>query len=364
MAALGQRLRAMGLSERAVLACFGGSCVIHAPMRARAARAMALARGQAEPIIPPAALLAHLFVGGRSVPEPALRRRLGADLDLLATLGLVDIDADTDIGAGAVTAAVTMLPVGPGLVLSDRADRQQGPDVVAVPDDSAFHLIGAVPAGGRGAGARWLDVGTGSAIVPLARPDAAAMVLATDIHARAVSMAALGAALSGRAPRDSDQPAPGNGGQAAPRDSDRSPVTTRVADLLAHADRDGPWDLITFNAPIPRDVLDTGAGASLYRQSEHDLAARFWREVQGMAENGLLPPGGQVLVHSWQPDVDYPARLALPGRVVAVRYTPPDEAVAFGITAWQPDGVPDCRLVRVPLSERTPHLTRAMLETG
>ena len=111
-------------------------------------------------------------------------------------------------------------------------------------------------------------------------------------------------------------------------------------------------------------MLDTGASASLYRQSEHDLAARFWHEVQGMAESGLLAPGGQVLVHSWQPDVDHPACLALPGRVVAVRYTPPDEAVAFGITAWQPDGAPDCRLVRVPLSERTPHLTRAMLETG
>lgn len=322
LAGLGARLRALGLSERAVTACFGVSCVAHAPLRARAMS------GPDRPPAPPAALLAHLFVAGAAVPEAGLRRRLGDDLDLLAALGLVE-----RTGAG-IAATVAMLPVGEALVVSDRADRLRGRDVVALADDSAFHTFGAVRARARRPALRWLDVGTGSGIVPLARPGAATAVRATDIHARAVALAELGAALSGRAD-----------------------LALAVADLLDGADRDGPWDLITFNAPIPRAVVDGGAEVPLYRQSDADLAARFWAEVRP-----LVAAGGEVLVHSWQPAEDYPASLGLPGRVTAVRYTPPEAAIAFGVTAWQPDAAPACRLVRVTLGAHAPHVTRAMLQ--
>ena len=322
LAGLGTRLRALGLSERAVTACFGVSCVAHAPLRARAMY------GLERPPPPPAALLAHLFVAGLAVPEADLRRRLGDDLDLLAALELIE---HTRAG---VAATVAILPVGEALVVSDRADRLRGRDVVALADDSAFHTRGAVPARARRPAVRWLDVGTGSGIVPLARPGAAAAVRATDVHARAVAMAELGAALSGR-----------------------RNMAVAVADLLDGADRHGPWDLITFNAPIPRAVLDGGAEAPLYRQSDTDLAARFWTEVRP-----LVAAGGEVILHSWQPAEEYPASLALPGRVTAVRYTPPEAAIAFGVTAWQPDAAPACRLLQVTLGTHAPHVTRAMLQ--
>lgn len=332
-AALGQRLRARGLSERALRHCFGVTCAIHAPLAALARRGA----GSVVPVsAPPAALLAHLFAAGSPVVADALARLLGrdfeSDLGQLVAAGLARVDA------GIVTAEVTILPVGDALVVSDRADRMRGSDLVACPDDSAMHTIGMVPARAARPGVRWLDVGTGAAIVPLARPGAASAVVATDIHERALAMARLSMALSGR-----------------------SDIDLRSADLLAGADRDGPWHLVTFNAPIPASAVPAPDDAPLYRRGPDDILDRFWRDARELvAPGGEMP--GEVIVHSWQPLADYPGCLDLPGRIVAVRYTPPDEAPAFGITVWHPDAPAAARLVHVALRADAPHVTRSALD--
>jgi hypothetical protein len=291
---------------------------------------------------PPAALLAHLFVAGSPVSADALARLLGpdfqSDLDQLQAAGLVRLDVD----AGLVTAEVAILPVGlpvgDALVVCDRADRMRGVDLVACPDDSAMHTIGMVPARATRPGLRWLDVGAGAAIVPLARPGAASAVVATDIHERALAMARLGVALSGR-----------------------GDIALRHADLLSGADRDGPWHLVTFNAPIPASVVPATEDTPLYRRGAGDILDRFWRDVRALiAPGGEVP--GEVIVHSWQPLAGYPACLELPGQVVAVRYTPPDRAPAFGVTVWRPDAPRDARLVHVPLTADAPHVTRRALD--
>jgi hypothetical protein len=345
LAELGRRLRACGLNERAVRHCFGVTCSIHAPLRALARRGAGLVAPRTQAVSsPPAALLAHLFVAGSPVAADALARLFGptseTDLDQLVAAGLARVDA------GVVTAEVTILPVGDALVVSDRADRMRGSDLVACPDDSAMHTIGMVPARAARPGLRWLDVGTGAAIVPLVRPGAASAVVATDVHERALAMARLSVALSGR-----------------------SDIELRHADLLSGADRDGPWHLVTFNAPIPASVIPATDDAPLYRRGAADVLDRFWRDVRP-----LIAPGGnvsadaprdaprEVIVHSWQPLADYPACLDLPGQVVAVRYTPPDREPAFGVTVWRPDAPGDARLVHVTLTADAPHLTRAALD--
>lgn len=323
-AALGARLRARGLSERALHYCFGVTCSIHAPLRALALRG----HGPAAPVsAPPAALLAHLFVGGSPVAVDAAQRLLGPDLEALEARGLVAVDA------GAVSAPVTILPVGNALVVSDRADRMNTPDAVACADDSAFHTIGMVPAR-TAPGLRWLDVGTGAAIVPLCRPGGARAIVATDIHERALAMARMGIDLSGR--RD---------------------LVVRAADLLDGAERDAPWDRITFNAPIPASAMALADDAPLYRRGPDDILDRFWRDVRP-----LVAPGGEVIVHSWQALAGYPACLDLPGRVVAVRYTPPGQAPAFGVTLWQPDAPRDATLFHIELTPAAPHVSRGALD--
>jgi hypothetical protein len=323
-AALGTRLRARGLSERALRYCFGVSCPIHAPLRALAMRGP----DPAVPLSPPpAALLAHLFVAGSPIAVDAARRLLGPDLDELAVRGLAVVDA------GAVIARVTILPVGNALVVSDRADRMHGSDAVACADDSAFHTLGMVPARAE-AGLRWLDVGTGAAIVPLCRPGAAGTIVGTDIHARALTMARMGIDLSGR--RD---------------------IALRAADLLDGAEAGGPWDRVTFNAPIPASAMGLADDAPLYRRGAGDILERFWRDVRD-----LVAPGGEVIVHSWQPLAGYPACLDLPGRVVAVRYTPPGQVPAFGVTVWWPDAPRAETLFHIELTPEAPHVGRVLLD--
>lgn len=355
LSVLGQRLRELGLTESAVRHRFGVHAISHAPLRVRARPAARHACSrQRSAAIPPAALLVELFVAGEAVPLGLAQRRLGAALDELLALGLVSfvdlgVDSGADSGAGMaceeesesqVRAAVALLPVGEALVASDRVDRLRGRDTVLVADDSAFHLIGVMPGrGSAGRALRWLDVGTGSAILPLACPGIAAETLGTDIHPRAIAMAELGIGLSGA----------------------RS-IAVGVADLLAGAGERGPWDLITFNAPIPSNVVPGGAGerkelAPRYCVGDANIVHRFWREA-----GAALAPGGRVLAHSWQPAADYPAVLGLPGQVTALRYTPPGYAPAFGVTEWRPDGPSRQRLIEVKLTPSMPHLCRAALD--
>ncbi|WP_428264717.1 hypothetical protein [Haliangium sp.] len=343
LAALGARLRARGLSLPALRHCFGVRCAIHAPAAARAGHPS----GEPAPVSserrrsgpwapPPAALLAYLFVAGDRVDAAAARRLLGDDVDLLADLGLIAVDA------GEVQAGVTLLPIGSALMACDRrvpGQRRADGDRVACPDDSAYHLMGVVPPRATRPGLRWLDVGTGAAIVPLARPGTAAAIRATDIHPRALVMARLGVALSGR-----------------------TDIELARADLLAGAAEHGPWDLITFNAPIP---MPAEARGPRYRRGAADVLTRFWHQARASLDaggpGGLLAPGGEVLAHTWQPVHDAFDALDLPGEVVITRYTPAGHTPAFGVTAWRPDRPRQRRLVHVVLDPERPHLSRAAL---
>lgn len=327
LAALGQRLRQLGLTEAAVSYCFGVRFSIHAPLRAHAIRGV---QGMV-----PSALMAHLWVAGAAVPRARAQARLGGDIELLSELGLITCKRDT------IRANVAILPVGEALVVSDRADLHRGRDIALFPDDSAFHTLGVVPPRASRAGLRWLDVGTGSALVPLARPGAAAHILGTDINPRAIAMAELGAAMSGV-----------------------RHIELAVADLVGAGQETGPWDRITFNAPIPagvqeRGLPDTGQtreDAPWYRWGAPDILNRFWTEVRE-----LVAPGGEVLVHSWLPDEGYPTSLDLPGSTIAMSYTPRGHT-AFGITWWRPDGPSESRRISQELSEQIPHLNRTLLE--
>ena len=283
-----RRLAELGLRQRSVQRCFGVGCVAHALGAPPPASDRWL----------PAAVLPRLFVAGNAAPAAVARRHLGDLLDELANLRLIACDRDR------VRAAIVLLPVGEALAVC-------GP----TPDDSTFHLIGALP---RRRVARWLDVGTGNAIVPLARRGLATRVVGCDIDAEAIACARAGALLSGA----------------------RELALCR-ADLLRPVNSGPPWPLITFNAPIPAP-------------GGPDLLTEFWEEAPR-----LLAGSGEAIVHSVQPLHDYPARLQLPGLTVAVRYTPLGVEPAFGVTLWRPRGPVRSELVHVRLTAEHPHIARA-----
>ncbi len=291
LVALADRLATAGVGERAVRACFGVASVLHAPLRA--------AHLPLPAPLPPASLAPWLLVGGHAVPLAAARARLGDDVDRLAALNLVAIDGQR------VTPRLRLLPVGEAIAVC----LPRAPGEAGSPDDSTGHLLAAL---GHQRADRWLDVGTGNAVVPLAARGQARLVIGTDVNDTALACARAGAALSGAG------------------------ELTLVRGDLASAIR-GRFDRITFNAPID------GAGA---------LLARFYRQA---AE--LLDPGGEVLVHSLlgaaEPDG---------GEVVIARYTPDGVAPAFGVTWWRPDRPASRREISVALTAQRPHVTRAALE--
>jgi hypothetical protein len=293
---LGALLRARGLTERAALACFGGRAVVHAMLRAELVRA------------PERAVLPWLLVGGRPVARSALEALLGAGgAGLLARAGIVEL------GGEEVVPRRLVLPVGESLVVADRI----GGGTVQ-PDDSSFHLAGALPARRVD---RWLDVGTGPALVPLGRRGLARRVLATDVDPHALSLAELGAGLSGA-----------------------REIEIGRADLLDGAGGER-FELVTFNAPLPRD-------------GGLDLVARFWAGAPA-----VVAAGGEALVHSAIPEQGAPHLLDLPGEVAVAIYTPPGAEIPFGVTRWRPSRPPGRHAARVELRSDRPHLTRADLPT-
>ncbi len=293
LAALGARLAAAGIGERAVRACFGVASVLHAPLRA--------ARMQPPSPLPPAAVAPWLLVGGRAVPAAAARARLGDDVNRLVALGVVALGGDE------LRPHLRLLPVGEAIAVC----LPRAPGDAGCPDDSTGHLLGALD---RRRVDRWLDVGTGNAVIPLAARGRARAVIATDIDGAALACARAGAALSGA------------GELALVR-----------CDLAAAIRPAQQFDRITFNAPIDR------AGP---------LLARFWDQARAR-----LAAGGEVLVHSLlgaaEPDG---------GAVVIARYTPDGATPAFGITWWRPDRPASRREISVALTPEQPHVTRAALE--
>ncbi|MDX2090598.1 MAG: methyltransferase [Kofleriaceae bacterium] len=294
--ALGHRLVVAGLTEQALLAWAG---TYRLSMLPRVVPELA-----ARPVVPAATALA-LFVGGAALPVDGVAKRL--PLDALLAHGLVERAGDR------VRATVALLPLARSLLVCDRLDASDHEDLVCWPDDSSYHLASAL---GPERVARWLDLGTGSAFAPLARPEHAAEITGSDLNPRAVRFATLGLALSGI-----------------------GHVTAVTAELA-----DAPTalaELVTCNAPIPEDP-----DRAVWRRTDRAFFDRLWP-----AARARLVSGGQIIVHATLDAL--PADL--PGEVAVVVYTPPGMR-AYAVQWWTPDA-PDRRVVGYrELTSARPHL--------
>lgn len=223
MSAVGLALARAGLTERAMLTCFGVRAAAHVP------RALPH-RADPGPRPPRAALPLWLFCARRPVDADLARDVLGAaTIDALVEAGLLARDGDR------VIAPRALCPIGPSITVSE-----------PWPDDSSHHLIASLP---HARADRWLDLGSGPAFAPLAAPGRARAIRATDLDPTLVADARAGLALSGV-----------------------THVEVAVADLGAGAHTDAGWDLVTFNAPIP------GPG--------DPILARFWAEAPSLVAPG------------------------------------------------------------------------------
>jgi|GEM_PF-1333521 len=296
---IGRALHDRGMTEHAVQACFGVNCVGHVPRCTTSTPAPAT--------LTRAAVLPWLLVAGKTLPAEAVRAVLGDELH--QTMCRAALLAERDAH---VRALVCMLPVGEALAVCNRI----GGDDVPLPDDSSFHMIGALPARRVD---RWLDIGTGTAIAPLARRGLGGHVVGADVNTAVLACARLGAELSGA-----------------------TELELRTSDLFAAVEPD-TWPLITFNAPLP--------------QPGSELLARFWHDVRARVDDH-----SEVLVHSQQPRDSYIESLQLPGDVLVARYTPEAMDPAFGVTRWRPGGRHRSHLRHVSLTPAHPHVTRADLE--
>ncbi|MFN0245550.1 MAG: hypothetical protein ACKV2T_01495 [Kofleriaceae bacterium] len=325
----------MGLTQNALLAWAGTH-----RLSALARIAPALAT---RPITPASAVLA-LFVAGADIPLPRLR---GLPLEALVALGLLEIpprdatagapiepDAHGPLERDHVRARVAILPLEQTLVVCDRFDASSARELVLYPDDSSYHLASAIPGGRR---ERWIDLATGSAFAPLARPSLAAQITGIDLNPRAVELARLGAALSGCAH-----------------------VTMRCADigvaLGAEPTLDTRTQLVTCNAPILGDP-----DVAIWRATDRAFFERLWRTARA-----CVAPGGEVIVHCVLDGVPGTHELdgmrnesevagALDGDVTIVVYTPQGER-AYCVVWWSPDARARRTLHRRALTPARPHL--------
>jgi len=301
MIELGNRLRAVGLTPRALAAWAGTDRIPALPID----RLLASDPTQA-------AIALALFVAGRDVAID----RLHLPIEELLERGLVERDSTT------VHAEVAILPVGRALIVCDRFDAPPTTERVCWPDDSSYHLAGAIPDGRI---ASWIDLCCGSAFAPLVRPEVAAQITGVELNPQAAHLARLGVGLSGV-----------------------GHVTIEEGDL---AIEQLPAALVTCNAPIPDRVTGVGAGIEMWRHTDDELFERLWPTIPER-----VAPGGLAIVHATLPAIPF-ERLAGDRRIVV--YTPDDVAPAFGILWWRPDA-PD----RLAISQRTltaerPHLDDA-----
>jgi SAM-dependent methyltransferase len=260
-----------------------------------------------------------LLIAGRPLPAELAARRLGDYLDDLVALDIV-------IRSGAsVVPKLRVLPIGPAFIV---CDVDPTVDHVAPPDDSAFHLMGALSTTPVGS---WLDVGCGSAVAGLCRPRLATRRVGVDLHQRAIDLAKLGASLSG----DSIELACGD-----------------LFDTVVPGDR---FDLVTFNAPIPSESVELGPTAPRYNRSlpGNRTLDRFWNAAQD-----FVTPDGEVIVHMVLPAEELPSQLTRPGHVGVARYTPAGSNPAFGVVWWWPGRASQLEEIALELSPAQPHVVR------
>jgi SAM-dependent methyltransferase len=310
LASLGARLRGAGLTRRALEAWAGTARIAALPARLEAAPPSSAT---------PAAAMLALFVGGVELGEAELPLP-GEVIDELIGHELVER------ASARLRARVAIVPLGPALVVCDRLDAPIERELVCWPDDSSYHLATAIPPGRR---ADWLDLGCGSAVAPLARPELASRIVGVDINPRAARYAELGAALSGIAH-----------------------LAAAVGDIgdLDMTALPEPAELVTCNAPIP-DVAGELASAlpEVWRRADPGFFEHLWPALLR-----AVRPGGLIVVHA--------AREAIlaalgegRGERVVVSYTP-DGVRGFAVAWWRPDGPERLVVARRELSPERPHL--------
>lgn len=292
--ALGQKLVASGLTARALAAWSGTDRIASLPWKVSGLSAR-------DPV--PAAAGLALLVAGAELP---LERVRGLPVDELIATGIVERIEDR------VRATVGIVPLAASLLVCDRAERDDGVDLVCWPDDSSVHLAGALPPGRR---SRWIDLGCGSAFAPLARPELAHRILGIDINPRAVEHARLGAGLSGIKHLQVEQ-----------------------GDVASDW---GTAELVTCNAPIP-DEPD----AAVWRSADAGFFGRLWAAARRSAA-----PGGEIIVHCTLAAI--PADL--PGEQTIVVYTPPSTK-AFSMLWWRPDAPARRTVARRSMTPDRPHV--------
>jgi len=317
---LGHKLRAAGLTPRALAAWAGTDRIsaLAAPATSAPDEAYVDELAAREPT--PAAVALSLFVAGREI---AIDRARHLPLDDLLARDLVVLDtrADAHEDRGpCVRANVAILPVGRSLIVCDRFDAPPTTERVCWPDDSSYHLAGAIP---HRRVARWLDLGCGSAFAPLVRPEVATSIVGVELNAVAARMARLGAALSGV-----------------------GHLAVEHGDLAIEQE---PAALVTCNTPMPAG--GAGGGIEMWRHTDDELFERLWRVLPER-----VAPGGTAIVHAALSAIPH-ERLA--GDRTIVVYTPSDVSPAFGVLWWQPDAPERLAISRRMLTPERPHVDDA-----
>jgi methylase of polypeptide subunit release factors len=298
-----------------------GAALRYRGMSGRALGAWATPRLSALPYLVPqlppadgtAGALLELFVAGRAIELPRLAQ---VDLDALHRAALIDVDGDT------ARARVAVLPLGGSLLVCDRLDAPPERELVCWPDDSSYHLAQSLPSRTD----RWLDIGCGSAFAQLWRPEIAQELVGTDLGARAIRYARLGAELS-----------------------DLASFTAHEGDLTDGAG-DRAFSLVSCNAPIPEAGGDPYR--PMWRQTDREFIARMLDRAAR-----VLAPGGMIVVHAAE-DALADALAAVRGEKVLVSYTP-EGVRGFAVAWWRPDA-PDRHVsTRRDLTPTRPHLTFA-----
>lgn len=307
LAELGRELTRRGLTARSLAAWCGTSTLARLPERLPLA----------EQRVPAAGVLA-LFVAGAELSPARAEACLGAALVPCLEHGLLEERG------GAVLAPRAILPVGRGsFVVCDPLDAPHPHAPTPWPDDSSHHLCGALA---PVRGARWLDLGTGSAVAPLLVPQVAPLIVGAELVPRTAAAATLGAALSGQ-----------------------HTLHVVVSDLDAALT--GTWDVVSCNAPIPDPAGGTlpPAAAACWHRTDAGFLPRL-----GQAIRRCLAPGGVAVLHTALAPLR-PVLVELGGDALSVVYTPPEHP-AFAITWWQPDLPTRQRVVHRRLTRERPHL--------